>query len=80
MAVIVVEFVTLTLVAAVPPKLTVSPELKPLPLMVTPVPPAVVPEVGVTPVTVGAAGGGVLPPLGGKIVVSLRKLPGALLR
>jgi len=45
---------TFTPVAAVPPKLTVAPDKNPLPMIVTAVPPAVEPEVGETPVTVGA--------------------------
>jgi hypothetical protein len=53
-AVIVELLTTLTPVAAVPPMLTVAPETKLVPLMVTAVPPAVVPEVGETPETVGA--------------------------
>jgi hypothetical protein len=42
-----------TLVAAVPPKLTVAPGTKPLPLIVTVVPPATGPLVGPRLVTVG---------------------------
>ena len=45
---------TVTAVAAVPPKLTVAPVKKPVPLIVTDVPPLVLPEDGETPVTVGA--------------------------
>ncbi len=52
-AVIVEPFVTDTFVAAVEPNLTVSPDTKFAPLIVTPVPPAVVPEVGLTPETDG---------------------------
>ena len=44
---------TITPVAAVPPKKTVAPATKPVPVMVTPVPPALGPEFGVTPPTVG---------------------------
>ena len=47
-------FTTFTPVAAVPPKLTVAPVKKPVPEMVTAVPPAVPPVLGETPVTVGA--------------------------
>ena len=57
-AVIDVALTTFTLVAAVPPKLTVAPVRKPVPVMATEVPPAVVPEVGEIEVTVGAG----LPP------------------
>ena len=53
-AVIEVLLTTVTPVAAVPPRLTVAPVKKPVPVMVTAVPPAVVPEVGVIAVTVGA--------------------------
>ena len=49
-----VELTTVTLVAAVPPMLTVAPLEKPVPVMVTDVPPLVVPEVGEMAVTVGA--------------------------
>jgi hypothetical protein len=52
--VIEVEPTTTTFVAAVPPMLTVAPLRKPVPLIVTDVPPEVVPELGVMPVTVGA--------------------------
>ena len=45
---------TATLVAPVPASFTVAPERKPVPVMVTAVPPAVVPEFGEIPVTVGA--------------------------
>jgi len=53
-AVIEVELTTVTLVAAVPPKLTVAPDEKPVPVIVTDVPPLVLPEVGEIEVTVGA--------------------------
>ena len=56
-AVIVVLFTTLTLVAAVKPILTLAPETKPVPLIVTEVPPPVLPEFGVMPLTVGAGNG-----------------------
>src|SRR5215831_4173889 len=49
----VVPLTTLTPAAALPPKLTVAPARKPVPLIVTPVPPIVEPEPGDTPVTVG---------------------------
>jgi hypothetical protein len=48
------EFTTLTLVAATPAKVTVAPERKLLPLIVTGVPPAVLPLCGLTELTVGA--------------------------
>ena len=56
-AVIDVLFTTVTPVAAVPPRLTVAPAKNPVPVIVTGVPPAVVPDVGVIPVTVGAGFG-----------------------
>ena len=56
-AVIDVLFTTVTPVAAVPPRLTVAPAKNPVPVMVTGVPPAVVPEVGEIAVTVGAGFG-----------------------
>src|SRR5436190_10436427 len=52
-AVIVVLVTTVTPVAAVPPIVTVAPETKLVPLMVTAVPPAVAPDDGAMPVTVG---------------------------
>ena len=51
---IVVLFVTLTLVAAVPPTLTVAPATKFVPPIVTAVPPAAGPVPGVMLPTVGA--------------------------
>jgi len=53
-AVIEVELATVTLVAAVPPMVTVAPLKKFVPVMVTDVPPLVLPEVGEIEVTVGA--------------------------
>ena len=54
-AVILVEDTTVKLVAfPAPPKLTFVAPVKPVPLMVTVVPPAVVPEVGEMEVIVGA--------------------------
>ena len=53
-AVIEVLFTTVTPVADVPPSLTVAPARNPVPVMVTAVPPAVVPEFGVIALTVGA--------------------------
>ena len=45
---------TVTPVAAVPPRLTVAPVRKPVPVIVTPVPPPAGPVLGVIDVTVGA--------------------------
>ena len=53
-AVIDVLLTTVTPVAAVPPRLTVAPVRKPVPVIVTGVPPAVVPMLGEIDVTVGA--------------------------
>ena len=54
-AVIVVLLTTTTLVAAVPPNVTVAPDAKLVPLIVTGVPPLVVPEVGEIEVGAGDA-------------------------
>ena len=51
----VVSLTTLTPVAAVPPKVTVAPVTKFVPVMVTAVPPVSGPLVGSTDVTVGGA-------------------------
>ena len=53
-AVMLVALTTVTPVAAVPPKVTVAPLTKPVPVMVTDVPPVERPLVGLTAVTVGA--------------------------
>ena len=53
-AVIEVLPTTATFVAAAPPMVTVAPVRKPVPVIVTEVPPAVVPELGEMLVTVGA--------------------------
>jgi len=53
-AVMEVLLTTLMLLAAVPPKVTVAPVAKLLPLMLTAVPPFTVPEVGEIELTVGA--------------------------
>ena len=53
-AVIEVLLTTVTLAAAVPPRVTDAPDRKPVPVIVTGVPPAVVPEVGEMEVTFGA--------------------------
>ena len=47
---------TLTLFAGMPPKLTVAPDPKFAPLIITDVPPAVDPAFGLTPVIVGGTG------------------------
>ena len=54
-AVIDVLLATATLVAAVPPNVTVAPLAKFVPVIVTLVPPAMAPEFGETPLTVAAA-------------------------
>src|ERR1700687_1025013 len=54
MAVIDVLLTSVTPVAAVPPRPTVAPARKPVPVIVTAVPPLIVPELGVIEVTVGA--------------------------
>jgi hypothetical protein len=53
-AVIDVLLARVTLVAGVPPRLTVAPVRKPVPVIVTRVPPLVVPVLGVTEATLGA--------------------------
>ncbi len=58
----VVAFCQVTPAAAVPPKVTVAPLTKSVPVIVTAVPPAVGPLVGATEVTVG--GGSRAPPHG----------------
>jgi len=50
----IVALVTDTLVALVPPKLTLAPGVKFVPETVTCVPPVVLPDVGLTPLTEGA--------------------------
>jgi hypothetical protein len=72
-AVIEVLLTTLTLVAAVPPKLTVAPEAKFVPVIVTTVPPLAVPDVGEMAVTVGA--GGELDVLALKVTICMIQLP-----
>ena len=52
---IVVLFTTTTLVAATLPNVTVAPEAKFVPVIVTAVPPTVVPPFGLTLLTVGGA-------------------------
>jgi hypothetical protein len=52
-AVIEVLLTTVTFVAAAEPNVTVAPEAKLVPVIVTDVPPAVEPVLGLTPVTVG---------------------------
>ena len=53
-AVIEVLLTHVTLLAAVVPKVTVAPDRKPVPVMVTAVPPLTDPELGEIAVTVGA--------------------------
>ena len=53
-AVIVVLLTTVTFVAAVAPKSTTVGPVKPVPVIITNVPPASGPLVGLTPVTTGA--------------------------
>ena len=53
-AVILVELTTMTFVAAVPPMVTVAPVTKPVPAMMTLVPPANCPALGEIDVTEGA--------------------------
>jgi hypothetical protein len=50
-----VDELTVTAVAVTVPNITVAPEAKLVPVMVTEVPPVVGPEVGLMPVTVGNA-------------------------
>jgi hypothetical protein len=57
-ALIHVAEVTVKLLAAAPPKATAVAPVKPVPLIVTVVPPAAGPPVGLSPVTVGAVGAG----------------------
>lgn len=53
-AVIELLLATFTLVAAVPPNVTLAPDRNPVPVIVTDVPPVVVPDTGEMAVTVGA--------------------------
>ena len=64
-AVIEVSLTTVRSVAAVVPKSTAVAPVNPVPVIVTKVPPAVVPLVGLRPVTVGAVGGAVRELIGG---------------
>ena len=57
LAVMVVLLTTVTFVAAVPPRVTVAPFRKPVPVMVTAVPPVVSPELGEIDETLGAGFG-----------------------
>jgi hypothetical protein len=54
-AVILVALTTVTPVATVPPMVTVAPLIKPVPVMVTLVPPVAGPLLGEIEITVGAA-------------------------
>lgn len=62
-AVISVAETTLKLMAVMVPNVTLVAPVKPVPVMVTVVPPAVVPEVGATAVTAGAAAASRVEPL-----------------
>src|SRR5205823_9167429 len=53
-AVIIVLLATFTFVAALPPRVTVAPAAKFVPVIVTAVPPVAGPDVGEIPLTVGA--------------------------
>ena len=53
-AVIDVLFTTVTLVAGVSPRITIAPAWKPVPMILTAVPPLADPEVGEMAVTVGS--------------------------
>jgi hypothetical protein len=64
---------TLTLVAAVPPSVTVAPDKKPVPVIVTAVPPAVVPDAGEVALTVGA--GLLFCPLARKVATCITQSP-----
>ena len=58
-AVIDVEELTVTAVAVTVPNITVADDVKPVPVMITDVPPLVEPLVGLIAVTVGGCGVGV---------------------
>ena len=73
-ALIVVLPTTLTLLAAVLPKLTLAPEAKPVPEIVTDVPPAVGPEDGESPATIGAVFG--VPEKNSDILFAVAAAPG----
>jgi hypothetical protein len=70
--VIVVALLTVNVVAAVPPKVTEVAPVKPVPVIVTTVPPAVGPMFGVKLVNVGAGVGGVVGVGDVGIVVGMR--------
>ena len=73
-------FTNATLVAADPPRETVAPDWKPVPVTVIDVPPAVGPDVGEIALTVGA-GEVVPPPLDlARTVLSFFNDPGAVLK
>src|ERR1051325_5343949 len=75
-AVIVVLPTTVTLVAGVEPKFTRAPETKPVPLIVTLVPPEVVPLFGVIAVAIGAVFG--VAPKNSDMVAAPAPAPGTL--
>ena len=69
-----------TIVAEVVSNRTVAPAVKFVPLIVTEVPPADGPELGVTDVNVGGCAGGGPPPDAGNTVLSFFKAPGEVCR
>lgn len=79
-AVTVVELVTLTLLANVPPKLSVAPATKFEPVTVTVTPPAVLPVFGEIDVMAGGDGDGSEPPDAGNIVLSFFRAPGEVFK
>ena len=72
-AVIEVPLTTMTLVADAPPKVTLAPEAKFVPVIVTAVPPLVVPDVGET--AVGAGGDDELCRLPWKATICITQVP-----
>src|ERR1700730_1074745 len=71
-AVIEVLFTTVTVLAAVPPTVTVAPDRKPVPVMVTAVPPWRAPERG----EIAGTGGGREPgPPARKVAICITQLP-----
>jgi len=74
-AVIEVLLLTLTPVAAVPPRRTVAPDWNPVPVIVTAVPPLVGPELGAIELIVGAGGGGAPCPLPRNVAICITQVP-----
>src|SRR5688572_29911893 len=70
--------ITFTEEAGVPPKLTVAPEAKPVPDIVTCIPPAVGPDAGDIPVMIGAVLG--RDPKNSEILGAVEESPGYTLR